>query len=428
MIITLHFNHLLIIIQPIVFFIFIKKEYIFPIKAFLYFIIFFLCNAILSFTMPMLSTLLLFIFLLFSCLKRNVSLQEAVITSSILYLSIIFITFFSRFLLFHYIGINSYYDQMNSYFSFSLFLLLLLSHLTNRFIYSINKNKLRGFFIGTIPFSILTFYQMTLYFLTHQSDIYRTLAIIVVLIALIIGFLFMVKLYEEASKKKVALTKQRIEHETIFHYLNTIEKQYDEIKRFKHDYLNILLSLEGFIEKQSLQELSDYYYTHLKETKTYLNTSDFKLGNLSKIKDNSLKILLAKKLIFAQEQGIDIHLEVTALFHPTSLDSIVPIRILGITLDNAIEELLFLQKGQLNVVIFIDSRSTLFIIENTCRTDILPLYKLEEKGFSTKGRNRGLGLPILSNLSSMEENVICKTIIDKNKFVQKITFFHSGGE
>lgn len=42
-------------------------------------------------------------------------------------------------------------------------------------------------------------------------------------------------------------------------YTASIEKIYDEMNVFRHDYINILASLNGYIEKANQQDLQMYF-------------------------------------------------------------------------------------------------------------------------------------------------------------------------
>ena len=67
-------------------------------------------------------------------------------------------------------------------------------------------------------------------------------------------------------------------------------------------------------------------------------------------------------------------------------------RMLGIILDNAIEEAAEIQYGELSVSLIQEELESLIIVENSCRVNIESLVTLKENGYSTKGAERGIGL------------------------------------
>lgn len=102
------------------------------------------------------------------------------------------------------------------------------------------------------------------------------------------------------------------------------------------------------------------------------------------------------------------------------VDSVLLIRILGILLDNAIEEVETIEGGKLLIGIFSVKGDTIFVIENTARQKIEPMQVLKQKGFSTKGEGRGLGLSNIDELTAMEPNILLETIISEQRFIQKV--------
>ncbi|MEG1174266.1 GHKL domain-containing protein, partial [Carnobacterium sp.] len=94
--------------------------------------------------------------------------------------------------------------------------------------------------------------------------------------------------------------------------------------------------------------------------------------------------------------------------------------ILGILLDNAIEELETLTYGKLLVGIFTINSDLVFIIQNNVREDIESVHLLKKQGYSTKGETRGIGLANVEELISLEPRLLLETTIKDKLFIQKI--------
>lgn len=89
-------------------------------------------------------------------------------------------------------------------------------------------------------------------------------------------------------------------------------------------------------------------------------------------------------------------------------------------MDNSIEALKDLGYGSLSVVFFKMEDTIHIIIQNDCDSSIIQsISLLEEEGFSTKGKNRGLGL---SNVKALLRNrpILLETNISENKFTQEL--------
>lgn len=216
------------------------------------------------------------------------------------------------------------------------------------------------------------------------------------------------------------------EKEKEMHYLNEyttqLEQNYAEMRRFKHDYQNILLSMEDYIKTEDLVGLKDYFYSKIKVTSSEMSQNNFKLSQMGHIKNRELKSILTSKLLVSQEKGIDTEVEIKEVIEPLDLgsDTITLIRSLGIVLDNAIESAKTIVKGFVRVAVFNSDNKVVIVIANSCVEDIPKLFWLKKEGFSTKGENRGMGLSNLDNMISKSKKLSLETKIEGEIFYQII--------
>ena len=127
------------------------------------------------------------------------------------------------------------------------------------------------------------------------------------------------------------------------------------------------------------------------------------------------------KLMVAQNLDIDTTFEADGEIAHIPVDSVALVRMLGIILDNAIEELETLGQGKLLVACFKTEESVTFVVQNTCRPNIPQLHQLEQAGFSTKGEGRGLGLSNLAEITNSYPEIALWTSIKDGNFIQKLT-------
>ena len=120
-------------------------------------------------------------------------------------------------------------------------------------------------------------------------------------------------------------------------YTRNLEAMYNSLRSFKHDYVNILLSLSGYIEEGDLDRLKDFFESKIFPTKNLIAGEDYKLNHLSNISVLEIKSLLSAKMIYAHESGIDVTIDIPDKVESFLIDTVDLARILGIFLDNAIE-------------------------------------------------------------------------------------------
>jgi len=212
------------------------------------------------------------------------------------------------------------------------------------------------------------------------------------------------------------------EQETLQLYTDELELYQLDIRKFRHDYKNILLSLDAYIEHNDWDALKEYYLS-LKSTSKAITNDSFVLDGLENIKVSPLKSFITSKLLISQVPDLDISVMTEADDKITQLpiDLVSFIRMVGILLDNAIDELSQLGHGSLLIGLMRSDDKIVFIIQNTCRKNIPSSQLLYKAGFSTKGDDRGLGLANLSELVAKFPNVTLSTQVATTSFRQQIT-------
>lgn len=212
--------------------------------------------------------------------------------------------------------------------------------------------------------------------------------------------------------------RQKYEQEQL--YMLDVEKRQLEIRRFRHDYLNVLLTLQHYFEGDDLQGMKRYFDEEIMPTGKFLMEQNIELGNLGNLCIPEIKSLCSVKLMEAQSYGIETIVEIPSEIRSMNMKYSVLARILGILLDNAVEECCCLEGSMLHMGIFEHKGRHQIIIKNTCRDNKLTPRQMFEKGFSTKGRNRGLGLSNVRALLDRMEDATIKTINENGHFIQEL--------
>ncbi len=232
--------------------------------------------------------------------------------------------------------------------------------------------------------------------------------------------IYKITMTEQASKHRMA------QFENLRIYTDRLEESYGIMRKFKHDYINILSTLSGFIKEKDIEGLEEYYGEKVMPISHAFTESDTKLGALSNIKNTAIKSLLSSKFIYAMETGIRTEIELTEPIGEIYMDSMDISRIIGIFLDNAIEAAKETEEKQLYFCMFYKEQNLCIIIQNTARPPVDSLSQLRCQGTSSKGENRGIGLFNVTIILKNYKNAIWNTTYEEPYFTQELILTHNG--
>ena len=201
-------------------------------------------------------------------------------------------------------------------------------------------------------------------------------------------------------------------------YTHNLETMYNGLRSFRHDYVNILLSVSGYIENGDMDELKQFFENKIFPTKNLIDQGDYKLNQLSGIGVLEIKSLLSAKMIYAHEAGIDVIIDIPDKVDNFPIDTVDLARILGIFLDNAMEAALETENPQIGLNIIQNESSVSITISNRFLDSGMALHQLKQKGFSTKTGHQGIGLWGVQKIISSYDNVLLETTMQCGFFIQ----------
>lgn len=292
----------------------------------------------------------------------------------------------------------------------------------------LREYKLRKKDIKLITFlniSMIFYYIFVQYFtyieIYQQSpNLYYREIIVVVYIIL---FLSSVNILDRNLRERIQqqLSEQReLQLRNMSDYSQHIEELYNELRSFRHDYINILRSLKLGIDTHDLSAIEQIYNQVLKDSGQALNQSKYDLGRLSNIHNDALKSVLSAKFLEAQSKGIEIGLEVPQEIKPQGMELLDFITIVSILVDNAMEAAVETSHPVVSFAFLEQEGRQIFIVENTIKEFSIHSDTIFKKGFSTKGENRGLGLSNVQNIISHYPNVSLRTTSHDYSFRQEL--------
>lgn len=228
---------------------------------------------------------------------------------------------------------------------------------------------------------------------------------------------------------KVFYDKERIEQERkefqqIEEYTAQIESMYNNLRAFKHDYVNILTTLSGYFLEKDYQGAEKYFEESILPSGRRIVNDNFKINLLSNITNKSLKGLIASKLMYAHEMGIDVYIDIIEQIDEIAMQDIDLCRVLGIYIDNAIEASLETEKKEIKFNMVKEPKHVAVIIMNSFVDSGLTIGRMEKEGVSSKGENRGVGLSNVRKILSGYPKVYKTTYIEDRYFVQKLEIYN----
>lgn len=249
--------------------------------------------------------------------------------------------------------------------------------------------------------------------------------------AFYVGALFLVAMYsilmvltmsmlQGLLKNEVDLIAKRNEVETLKNYTATIENLLDEMQKSRHDYKNMILSMRDFVEEKRFDELEQYFGEEILKSETLEKISKNIYLSTKKIKQLPLKSLINAKLNEAMNGGIKVEITIFFEIDITSVPTLDLCRIIGNLLDNAVEAASLSGNKVISLVMLENDNQYSITLCNSFSGEI-DMSKIWKKGYSSKGKNRGQGLPIVKKLIDSHPEILINTEIKNNLFVQDLT-------
>ena len=236
---------------------------------------------------------------------------------------------------------------------------------------------------------------------------------------LLISF-FALSIYSFTRVIKLSNTKRNLE--SAKEYNKSLEILYDKLKGFQHDFNNIITTLDGFIENNDINGLKEYFIEVKKDCKIINNLS---LLNPRTINNPGIYSLLNNKYFKATNLGISFDIDFFLNLNELKINTYEFSRILGILIDNAIEEA---EKCNEKIVKlsfkreYKNHRATI-LIENTYSNKNVDIENIFAKGISGKENHSGIGLWEVRKYISKTKNLDLFTSKTNKFFKQELSIY-----
>lgn len=281
----------------------------------------------------------------------------------------------------------------------------------------VSKKRRKSLIINFVLSLLIIFFQFLL--LNYYSDnlpLFITLLNIFCLVCY-----FIISLYSIFTASKLETTSINLEEAQL--YNKTLQILHDNIRGFKHDFWNIVQGIGGYIDKNDIDGLKQYYSKLVEDCQQVNNLTAL---SPSVVNNPAIYNVLANKYHMADELGIKINLDVFMDLNELNINSYELTRIIGILMNNAIEASKECEEKIINVTFRKDKNKhmQLIIIENTYMDKNIDTEKIYSKGYSTKEGNTGLGLWEIRQIMKKHNNLNLYTTKTDEFFSQQFEIYY----
>lgn len=236
---------------------------------------------------------------------------------------------------------------------------------------------------------------------------------------LLIAFLSL-SIYSFTRMIKLATTKMDLQ--TAEEYNKSLEILYDKVKGFNHDFNNIISTLDGFIDNTDMTGLKDYFEEVKKDCKI---TNNLSVLNPRIINNPGIYSLLNNKYFKATNCGVTFDIDFFLDLNKLNINTYKFSRILGILIDNAIEEAEKCEEKIVRLTFKHEDRNNraIITIENTYSNKDVDINAIFKKGISGKENHSGIGLWEVKNYITKTKNLDLFTDKNDNFFIQELSIY-----
>lgn len=373
--------------------------------------------------------LFLYLYYYFIC---NLQRQIAILYSFVIYLAVESTDTFLSVITSSVFGdsfINQYYDFY--FFTIRIISLFLILKILSIFEVDLLYFKERIFkkFVQQLigVYLIITLTLNTSHWLSniaHFNSFGSMIATICFLIFL--GTLVQMKTVRDRYEKKMELKQKKFEQRQMEQYMDKIQDLYAELKGFRHDFGNIITSLNLAIEERDLEDIKRIKRDVLEECYGELQKEEYTGFDLGNIRDSALRSILSRGWIYAEKLGVKLTFETGEVIEKLPMRLLDLVRTVGILLNNAIEAANSSLEKEVHIAVFNMPNGVHLIVQNSIADQPIDWNKLFDKGFSTKGDRRGMGLGIVKDIVEGYSSVFLETELINGKFTQTLVVGEKG--
>ncbi len=315
--------------------------------------------------------------------------------------------------------ISEYYGTLISVLFISAIAIILINvKIIKKFLVKIvnGSNKLKSSYLTAS--ALLLILIMNILLVTVYHDVNIETIILVNFVFIIMCACILYKNLVDGSN----IVKMQVENKALLNNLEEYEKMLDYQRVVNHENKNQLLIVRSLLKENENSDALNYVNEVLDDKK---DDNDVLFGRAKKIPSGGLQGIVYQKMLVMNDKNIKPILDVSNSVKKFKLENLDTklnydiCRIVGVFLDNSIEETEKLDEREIMLSMYEQNNDLVIEISNKFK-NVPDLERLEEKGYSTKGKGHGYGLSLVNDIVNNNNQIINEKGITRNIFTQKL--------
>ena len=289
-------------------------------------------------------------------------------------------------------------------------------------VYNSNFEFKSGFVISILILITTTILLFKIPLSNWNLNMEFLLTMLLLLCFTLIGFLML--------KQKADIQKTTSMYQKLAAYSDITNELLEDYRVISHEQKNQLLVIRSLLDDNSPQELVDYVDGLLDKKVGFKYEW---IGDLNYLPLPGLKGLINYKLIEANSLKINTNISISKDIDKLKLNKLSSKQkdelysIIGVYLDNAIQAAKESNKKEVSLEIYKEEEKIVTVIANTYNGKI-EMEKLDNYGYTTKGKNHGVGLHLVKKIIENEVIYSQSRSLFEDYYVQKLIIDLSGIE
>lgn len=307
--------------------------------------------------------------------------------------------------------INGFVTSLLSYCISKIFF---IKEVINKFL-TINEKAIKKSEIAMIWFSLVVIFFF--YYLVVLSRYYRINQFTLILIMIISFMMFIIHVCDTNRYNRLIE-----KYNNVLDYACTYEEELEKDILLRHEHKNQLAVIKGLSKNQKVKNYIDEILKNNKKDKS-LN-----INGINKLPKGGIRGLIYYKICCMKKKNIKYSLDISknikeGFIKVSDKNKRLLSYVLGVFLDNAIEECEDNSEGNISIEIYLLNNNINIVVTNTLM-DKINIKKIGKRGYSTKGKNRGNGIFLVDNLLKDNKSIKTSNKIINNYFIQEIIIFN----